>query len=714
MPSGLRFAICAGWLLLGVLAGAPARAGTRIEIACPPVRPCPVDGKLLLYGSGETVQLPVEKGVVELNDAPVADAEAELIAPGYWSVKQPLNALPAGGLEFTVWPAVMTRGRFSESAGDVPASFRIEIWQSVDQRKASASVECPVNADRTWTCTLPAMRGDMVLRAGGFVPHYILDPKLEGANSFDAGTMTLRRGASFTAWLDRNSVGVLKTAARARLFPMAADDGSPAAARLRQPVAEGTFNARGMVQLAPVPAGQYTLEVVAPGFATARVHHVEVFAGNESALRRVITLERPVTVEVTLDPPKSPEGKPWRIELSRADDFSGRSIRVGSGVSDNEGRYEAAGQSPGRYILTVFDDRDNRFANQSFDVIGTADSAQTIRLDLIRVHGKVRLSRKPIAAALLFGGRSGKERVRAKSNEDGFFESYLPRAGRWNVDVTSDVLAVAAATEVEVDGADEVIIDLPDTEISGWVVDSVGQRSPDATVTLFAKAGVVTRKVDADGAFRFRGASAGSLTLSADDPATREQSAIVTVNVADGGQVRDVALVLQRLVTLTGAVTSGARPLPGARVIGYGFGQGPARRQATVSDVDGSFRLSFAEGVTNVVLLIAAAGRTFQAFSVAPAGKDVHLDLAPTGGTLRLHVPPNTSRPNIRYQGAVIPLSDAVQWARAQGALSESGRIELPAMAPGSYRFCLTPAGGPETCRDGQLAPGATLTLAPE
>lgn len=148
---------------------------------------------------------------------------------------------------------------------------------------------------------------------------------------------------------------------------------------------------------------------------------------------------------------------------------------------------------------------------------------------------------------------------------------------------------------------------------------------------------------------------------------------------------------------------------------GYGFGQGVARRQTAVSDVDRSFTLSVAEGVTSVVLLVGAAGRAFHAFSVPRTEQVVHLDVAPAGGLLRLRYRQDATRPHLTYQQAVIPLADAIPWARAQGAAPPgSGTIDLPAMAPGPYRFCATPAGQPESCSDGTLAAGSTLTLAVE
>ncbi|HEX2099646.1 MAG TPA: carboxypeptidase-like regulatory domain-containing protein, partial [Candidatus Synoicihabitans sp.] len=550
---------------------------------------------------------------------------------------------------------------------------------------------------------------DVVIRPKGFVPHYrwhVPVPE-SGAN---VGTLTLRRAASLMAWLDRRTVAALKEPARARLLRMAMSESSPAGQRLAQPVAEATFNARGAVQLAPAAPGTYTLEIVAPGFAPARLHQIQLFADSESVLKQPIRLDEPLTIRLRVTPSRASDGTPWHIDLRRVDDFTSRLTRVGNDTADAEGMFEVANQAPGRYRVTVRDARGNDMAWRELRI--DDDSVQTVGLALTTVRGTVKLAGEPLPARLLFGGRGGSEKVRSTADERGRFDVTLPRRGRWTVDVESVAEQITAAVEVVVtDG--ELTIDLPDTDVSGWVLDPTGGRALNAVITAMTAAGGISRKVDAAGAFRLRGIAPGTFTITAADSITGDSSAFRQFVVRAGVPVRSLQLELQRSEVATGTVTSGGIPVPGARIIAYAAGAGPiAPRITAVSDVDGGFELSIPGGATELRLIVAAAGRVMQAQRAPVDSRPIRIDLSTVGGTLALRISNGAQRPYLTYHGVILPFPDLMEWARAQNTPpAQDGLIQIPRLSPGPYRLCAVFNARGELCRAGTLAAGGTLDL---
>jgi hypothetical protein len=376
--------------------------------------------------------------------------------------------------------------------------------------------------------------------------------------------------------------------------------------------------------------------------------------------------------------------------------------------------YVLSGQSPGTYKVVVRTSRGGIFARREMTITGPADARQTVELSLLQAHGVVTMGGEPMAAELLFGGQSGSEQITASAGDDGRFKVSLPRPGSWTVDVRNAGEGIHAPVEVEVsEHEDELTIELPETEVAGWVVDPDGARVPTADVVIHSKAGTVSKRAESNGEFRFRGIAPGHVTVMARDLRTGESSPSVEVTAQEKIPLLNTEVRLESRRDINGIVVSQGQPVIGARVIGYGIGAGATLAQTTVTALDGTFRVPIRTSASEIVFIVAAAGRTLQAFSVPPNQRTPRLEIESAGGTLRLRLTGGAVQPWLTYNNTTLPISDLLGWARAQGSPVIGGEVlTVPNVAPGLYRLCFKrSAGAPETCRQQTLARGASAEL---
>jgi len=85
---------------------------------------------------------------------------------------------------------------------------------------------------------------------------------------------------------------------------------------------------------------------------------------------------------------------------------------------------------------------------------------------------------------------------------------------------------------------------------------------------------------------------------------------------------------------------------------------GSAQQQQASTDLQGEFALDIPGSVTEAVIVVASPGRTLEGFSVFMNEDPVTLELAPRGGTLRLHWPPGGLPLQFTFNGHLIPSSD--------------------------------------------------------
>jgi Carboxypeptidase regulatory-like domain len=651
-----------------------------------------------LTGGGATLMLP---------RASVWDVE--LRSDGWWAAPASITAGVSGAVD--VWRTARVRGRVVVPKGtELPREITIAVerppQRAIAASPPAASFPCTVAADGAFVCQIPAGMVDVAVRAKGFAPVYRWNVTVDPAKANDLATITLRKGGSLLAWLDRDSAGELAIPARARLIRQTSLHPSEVSARLSVPVAESDFSKRGNVQLTGLAPGAYALEVSAPGFAKTVMAPIEIYEGKETAIRNPIVLQRPVEVGLRIEPPADADSKPWRVQLQRRSDLGqpGTDAKVHA-TSDPTGIVRVPDQSPGRFRVEIEDSAGNRVFSDVVTFSGEPPDAHTIRVKQIRVTGTVTLGGRGIPAEVWFGGRDGAVRVTKRADEEGRFVLALPHAGSWLVETHAEP-DVEARQFVQVgENGGEVTIDLPDASISGWVVDESGARVRRASVFVTAAGAKTAAFVETNGSgeFRIRGVAPGPATLGAAGR-NESRSRRVTVQVPENGEVTGVELRVTDPGELQGQVLIGGTPVSGALV--------DVVTHRVTSDVDGRFTLKLPPEGARVPLTVAAAGRTFNTFAMPQDDRPLRLEIPATGGEIVVTLPAGVEFFELYQNQVAVFFNNLRQWVMAHGLrFPVASRAVLPNMAPGHYRACIPRQGKPPACAEGTLGAGGSLTL---
>jgi hypothetical protein len=710
--------IRSGLIILGsVLAHAALGSSIDITLQCRSDK-CNLKSAAILLRSasdhGTLHRVFVTTPAVHLVEQPGTEWDVGLDAPGLWSQPQHV-VFPAADANvkysMLVWRVGMLHGhlRLPDPQPTTPPTVKVMVTSRPEPRVTpdiprGTTFTCSSDNTAGWQCTVPATMLDIAVRVEGYVPYHRWDVRIPADSAVDLGTVKLQKGGSLVAWLDGAFVKQVTVPVSAILRYDAMPGPSAVAARLALPVAEGTFTKKGVVQLAPIAPGHYVLDVVAQGYAPARIP-VELYDGRETTPRQSIELSPSLSVRLHLDPPVGPGTVPWRIELWRSTTFGSGSQSAGSGTASPNGVFEAGDQSEGKLRVQVKDGKQNIVANRDI-LISATTSDYTIHLDVAAVNGKVSIGDTALSGAqLLFGGSGGGEKIRATTDTNGYYTATLPRAGKWVVDVAAPADAVAATTDVIVEKNPADIV-LPSTEIAGWVRDANGNRLAAARVMLFANDRPMTQATSADGSFRFRGMQPGLVRLQASDPRTHDYSRFVDLSVPESGSLNNVQLDLEAVRTLKGVVRSADDVVVGALVHGYAFLGTSAQQAQATTDLQGRFSFDVPGSASEAIVVIAAPGRALEAFSIPTNQDEMTLELAPRGGTLNLHWRAADVPLRFAFNEHLVPAVELFAWARAQGASIDNGQGAIPNVAPGKYRFCSS-----THCAEGLLAIGSQLDL---
>ena len=687
-----------------------AAAGSRLE---------PI---VIAVAAPERTRLPLPPGAIW---------RVEAVGDGIWSTAvlvssdrpQPeavLGVFPAGSLRMTPRPPRDTK---------LPSEVAVRLEAAPGGPPlALSTVVCPLT-DAVLECALPGIDLDLVAKLPGFAGVHLFDLPVRAGRLLDLGERELVAGASIVARITRADGGPPPEKTKVRLEIDAAaqaSSGELRAAAERLPTLSPSR--RGHVQFTAVDPGSYRLVGTAPDGSQAVAGGLALPAGVELEVRSPLVLLPPQDLEIAVFPPLGVDGTPWFVEFGRQESDGGVRNFDRRPVGP-DGRVLLSRLAPGTYLLWVLDAAGARMARSAAEVPGPG--RLEVAVDLVEVEGEVTLGGEPLAAELWFGGRRGSVQVRMESGEEGSFSGWLPRPGLWSVDVSAPAeqverriggIEVARGAE---GGPARVEIRLPDSRLSGRVVDPARRPVPGALVSVQvpSEGTAFFLRSGEKGEFLSRGLGEGRIVVAAEGyvagKGVAEASPIEVTVGEERTDPEEVELVLGANRMLRGRVIGiQGEPVAGAMIqVAALSGSLPAAGgiRRTASGLDGGFSVDLPAIADRAFLYYGAGGgRSLRAVAVDPRSETpLTLVSDPAGGEIVLRTEsaidlggPTARIPVFFQDGILVPVGVYSSWAQGQVRFSETNRNELriPRLAPGTYAICVVE---PEERLALEMAPGA-------
>lgn len=643
----------------------------------------------------------------------------------------------------TLWPAGTIEGGLLQKEGEqLPTQLEVFFRPAPGTVKGDApppaKSDCSLEKG-SWRCTVPAGVLDLRFQARGFIPRYQWGITVPHREIVRLGRFDLVSGSAVQGWVVTADRSPIAKGTKVELRPrMGGPVPGRESGRLASLALSAPVNERGFFQIEGVPAGSYVLEATQAPFAPSRVT-VQVLPGEVTEVANPpMVLDFPEVLEVVLDPPLDPEGKPWSVELSQLDRSSMEMSKMSATIAGDDGTWKKEGLPQGTYMIRIGSYSGDTWLLQEIE-LDASPSPVFLDLDVVRVVGTVTLGESPLSAVLTFGGRFGAPRIKARSDEDGHFELVLPRAGEWIVHVASEAPPIIREVpKVLVEprpGKDvaEIELKLPDTWLRGRVVDESNKRVAGAIVNVKTSGTKVEPQVqgrsDESGEFELFGLPPGPILIGADAEGDRSSDRI-TVQLSEGKDPEPVVLKVRQQVRITGTVVTASGPVTGAKVKAAPVGVPYFGVRTVTSDAQGKFEVFLPPAAREMFLAVAAPGFAFRMLRLpVTKEKEITLGVDQTAGTLILESdgPHASTEPEdpyvvIGHKGSLEALPLLSAWAMMSGEVPTGPtRSRIPNVEPGDYRACwvlpaeragfdlgVVPQG---RCVDGFLSPNGELTL---
>ncbi|MEO8585273.1 MAG: carboxypeptidase-like regulatory domain-containing protein, partial [Acidobacteriota bacterium] len=419
-------------------------------------------------------------------------------AEGFWSEERVVEAGAESNLELTLWPAGVLRGRIIlQSPGDAqPEAVLVQFAPTVAsggtssggqflQGAPSGVTECPVEKRGYWRCAIPAGAANLRIRAKGQPPRSVFRQGVlvKVGEVADLGDLELAVGSSVSGRL---------RVARNSTSP---ENGTPKGVSVQ--ILKSMSGAQTLITVSGTvvgPDGSFAFSGLLPGHYVVLAsggdylpdrYGFDLGAGDEIELPP-LDLSRACRLRVGVSPPSDPRGAPWKVLL-----YDGRpqrgAVPVHEAPVDPSGAWafdRTASGRPYRLKLLTSWDEPWWFDATEFTPSG-AQTSREVHLDIVSVTGTARLGKQPLSGHLTFSESASGVSVSIPIAREGRFAGPVPRAGTWQVLVSSDAPPVRRKLDVEVPrGGGEIALDLPPTAVEGEIVDETGRRVPGVTLTL--------------------------------------------------------------------------------------------------------------------------------------------------------------------------------------------------------------------------------------
>jgi hypothetical protein len=639
-----------------------------------------------------------------------------------------------------MFPAAALTGTLAVAApASLPATVDLRLEPSSGEsglRLPVTPLQCPVQ-DGRFRCTVPAGRLDLRIKAGPTIPLYLWDVETLPGESRDLGRLALKTGSSIVGWV-RSQDGQGMKDALVRVEPQVTGmpDDRARNAGLQAMALETRTNARGFFQIENPAPGMVTLTARQERFAAARRSGIEVRPDLEANLSEPLVLVPPLTFQLSLDPPLDPAGEPWRVRMSEPVHDPSIPVPGFQGRATPAGIWEQPGLSPGTYEVAV-SDHERQWLIQSME-LAPGRTSLSLRLEGLQLQGRITLGDEPLEATLRMFGRPGRESAQFRADRHGRFEGLIPVEGLWDVEVQAPAEGIGVKLEpVEVrrspgQNVARVEIRLPDTELTGTVVDERGEPVEDARVVLAPqRKRPVTVEAGKEGRFTARGLPPGTVLVHSEHERTESESEWMQA-LLEEDEPASLRLVLQRRVRITGRVFSPHGPVPGAQIMAASdiTEAGAGSLDQAVTGPAGEFEVRMPQSSQRINLTVIALGYPIRMLAVPLKLETVvEIPLETVGGTLVIDLGGRTLQEALgqragllAHGGTFVPFGTVAGWARLLRAPQKDPyRLVVPNVEAGEYLLCFGAEGqmaylrggdtsGPQ-CSRGTLAPLQELTL---
>lgn len=496
---------------------------------------------------------------------------------------------------------------------------------------------------------------------------------------------------------------------------------------------------QGRFRIADLPPGFFTLTARAGELRPLVLRGVKIEAENENVLAKSLVIVPPIRLAVRVTPAADPWQRPWRLRIAAETPRSGAVVALAEATADDTGLAVLENLEETDARLEVMDADGRIWLEQGVEVY--PEHAEIfLAVDLVPVEGRLYFGGESLAGQLSFGTTQGLTDIRMTSGEDGRFHGYLPREGRWEIEILwseGEESDAQRLREVEIrrrPGKSHAAVEIriPPTELRGRVL-SKGKPAKDVGVTVARERTAAERQpgepdtvreavllTDADGRFRLRGLEPGNLWLAA--VRGTETSGKVRLALEPDSWPRELVLELEEMKVLSGLVHFGNQPIGGAQILALaasGNAGGIPEYVEATTDAAGLFELLVPASSARLDLLVAAPSLGVDLLEVLRAEEawpPLIVALESGRGTLRCQLAPGppdrdfTTGLVFRRNGATIRW---MQMLRVLTFLSQvelaPGEILLHGLAPGSWESCLEEDS--TSCKSGDLQANGELKL---
>ncbi|HKR65132.1 MAG TPA: carboxypeptidase regulatory-like domain-containing protein [Thermoanaerobaculia bacterium] len=489
---------------------------------------------------------------------------------------------------------------------------------------------------------------DIRVEANGFVPRYFW-----GVENPDLHVIELTRGRSLSGTVRLAGKGAPSSEVSLQLKPSLPSDDK----RLASRTITTRANERGFFQFAAIEPGQYTLIAHRDGWSTLRKSEIRIREGQETSLDP-LTIEPLARVDVSIQPPLDPYGKPWKASLQEMTPLSSLTVPIAEGSATLSGQWTAEGLDSRAHRLDIRDHLGNSFAYSIVNVTPNMPLVN-VTIDAIAVRGRISLGDEPLPIRLEFMNGKGTS-IAMQSDAEGQYAGALPSGGAWQIMVVDSRRGIWLKRNVSIDRDDavaEVDVALPDTRLAGKVVSADGTPIA-ATLKLYDEKSnyIAGTKSNAEGEFQFVGLEPAAVQLIAESIGHRASSGLVPFTVEkDSGD--DVTVVLRSQTRFKGRlVTPSGLPVAGAIVRWLRPGMHGVSKEE-VSNPNGVFTIIVPQGTPSLDLIILPPAMPAKVVTVALDAESKEIIVGGPAGVLEVEMNREEPLPWLRRGDSVFGIA---------------------------------------------------------